>query len=536
MTTELVAPDEYSSNARIVYIERLYRLDVELFVPSKDSGDVTVEWTNHNYYTSGSYGTHDLTTDRLVEGYPILYKSDGTPWNLANLYLYEWWQSEADYDEVSTSTIVRKAKNLLGYLRWIEHLQCQGHDVEEFYAPERSRPRNRITYMYKSHLQQLFETYRNNERINSLSTVKGKAGEVAQFYTFLNHYKLHPDGKPIEGIFYKPLKGTKLTNYGIRHIYYTDLHFKMRPSENERNRSDLIWGEEGGVRPLSERDAQFVLWALDNTDDRQQQLMHWLAIFTGARKQTICTLHAHAIQQAWKTYKDQNFAYIPVGPGTGVDTKKSVKYDMMVPIALLEAIYQWVTYSPVYKHRALNSFYGDSDANYCFLTKQSKPYYVARRHRIAMDDPDISRTLVLSDRSKKAGKATGDRINAFDRETLIPWIEDNFEQLVKRWIEEHKNDPYFDRKAVRKPFYEKFGFHDLRATFGMRFVRNWERKHGNIDGCKTALVKLMGHSPNGNTTDIYLNYDEINATLKAKNEQIAQAMYPHNFDWEMFDA
>jgi|GEM_PF-642122 len=535
MTTNLVAPNNYNSKAKIIYIQRLYHINLELYSSSKNIENIIVIWENHNHYTPDSLSTHSLITDRLIEGYPILYKSDGAPWDLANLYLYEWWQSEADYDEVSTSTIVRKAKHLLNYLKWIEHLQSQGHDVDEFYAPERSRPRNRITYMYKSHLKQLYETYQNNKRLNSLSTVKGKSGEVAQFYIFLNQYKLHPEGKVIEGLFYNPLNSKKLTKYGIRNIYYTDLHFKMRSSETERNRSDIIWGEEGGVRPLSERDTQFILWALDSVEDRQQQLIHWFAIFTGARKQTICTLHVHAIQQAWRKYQDQSFGYISVGPSTGVDTKKNVKYDIMVPISLLKAIYQWITFSPVYKHRALKSFYGNSIHNYCFLNKQGNPYYVARRHRLAMDTPDTSTSLLYSDKSKKAGRATGDRINAFDRDILIPWINDNFDQLVNRWINDNKNIKYSDKNAYKEPFYENFKFHDLRATFGMRFIRNWERKYGDINGCKTTLVKLMGHSPHGNTTDIYINYDEVNNTLKTKNEKVAEVMYPHNFDWEKID-
>lgn len=536
MKANAVAPDEYNSSAKIDYIERFYRLDAKLVVHSDGGGEPIVEWSNHNYYSTDEYGTFELTTDRLIEGYPVIYKSDGTPWDIANLYLYRWWQSEADYGEVSTGTVVRKAKNLLAYLQWIEHLQSQNHPVHEFYAPAGSRPRNRITYMYKAHLMWLYATYRDGERINQLSTIKGKAGDVGQFYVWMNQYKLHPEGKPIQDIFYKPLNSQKWTNYGIRTIYYTDLHIKLNRSDDDRLRKDLIHAGEGGVRPLSERNAQFVLWALDDADDRQQQLIHWLGIFSGARKQTIATLHIQAVLKAYEAYKDEAFGYIPVGPGTGIDTKKDVKYDLMVPTFLLEAMYQWVSLSPIYQQRKLKSFYQDSEDNYVFLTKQGKPYYVAKRHRLAMDDPDISRTLVLTDRAKKAGKATGDRINAWDRGWLMPWIEENFEGLVARWIDLHKDIPDFDVESAKVPFYENFQFHDLRATFGMRFVRNWERKHGNLKGCKTALVKLMGHAPDGNTTDLYLNYDEVNEMHKAMNAKVAKAMYPHDFDWENFNA
>lgn len=62
------------------------------------------------------------------------------------------------------------------------------------------------------------------------------------------------------------------------------------------------------------------------------------------------------------------------------------------------------------------------------------------------------------------------------------------------------------RNIRRKhPDFNHFRFHDLRATFGMNFVRDADQ--AGVRDAREPLRSRMGHK-NFQTTQLYLNYDE----------------------------
>ncbi|MBE0463919.1 MAG: hypothetical protein ACTIDY_08495 [Halomonadaceae bacterium] len=354
---------QLNSKAKIVDIKRFYRVEGRL-IKSSDSNEFYIEWGNYNLDWNPQSKRFESTPDLMLEDFPVIYQSDGTPWDLGNLYLYWWWNNNADYNAKSISTIKRKAKHLLHYLQWLEDSQSLERPYHVFYAPKGLRPRQRVTYQYKRYLQSLYL-----DNTNALSVVKGKAAEVAQFYMFLNQYNLQPPDMPkIEGHFYRIKQAKRFTPRGTAHqIVYTDIH--ITESMLKENDSETIGGEDGKVRPLSTKEKDWVLEGLETLGDRQMQLIHWLGLYSGARKQTICTLTVDSIKEAYIAYQGSAEARVKVGPGTGIDTKNNVNYVLRIPFGLVKAVYNWIVRSPIYKERRAISFYGESDQNYCFLTK-----------------------------------------------------------------------------------------------------------------------------------------------------------------------
>lgn len=485
--------------SKIIYIQRLYRLDGEVVV-GRDTGVPHIEWTNRVLHWNTDKQKFEETSDQVIEFFPIIYRS-GEPWNLGNIYLYKWWMSHAEANSRSIETVKRKAKNLLAYLHWIEEYRTKDIPLDIFYAPPRSRKTQRVTYLYKTYLTRLFEEGRN-----TLSTVKLKAAEIAQFYMFLNEHKLHPKGLEIEDRFYRLKKATVMGKEARKKlIAYTDLHISKNTIEEAV--FDKIQGEEGGVRPLSETEVGWILEGVEALGNRQMQLMTWLALYSGARKQTICTLSVAAIRRAYESYKNTEEARILVGPGTGIDTKNNVEYVLRMPSSLVAQVHDWITYSEIYDIRKEKSFYGDSPQNYVFLTKFGRPFYKAKRHVNDAADPTYSITLKKGERGG-VGLQLGNSINDFLNQKLIPWIR------------LHKDRDY-----------RGFKFHDLRATRGMRFVRRAKARRMSDSEIITHVKGLLGHKYES-TTQIYVSYDEFVSEQKAKNDLVHAAMYDEVFPWD----
>ena len=126
---------------------------------------------------------------------------------------------------------------------------------------------------------------------------------------------------------------------------------------------------------------------------------------------------------------------------------------------------------------------------YLFLTKMGRPYYLSDRDPIG-DSYD--------------NRPTGNAISQFIRQTLMP-------------------------RLVQEGFNRKFSFHDLRATFGVRFME-WEVKNRRQENSGEApqdaffhslnkMKNRMGHS-DVRTSEGYLNY-----VLEYSREDFTQESY-----------
>ena len=530
--------------AKIVKVKYLYRLNLDINI--NKMGKPILVWDN--YCLEYDFDKREIrkTPDKVIPQFPIIYKKNETPWDFGNLYLYDYWCNEAEIDAKPLSTIIKKAKNLLAYLQWLEDT-----NLHELYAPIRSRKYQRVTYMYKSFLENQV-----NKRVNfgekhglSQSTASGKAAEVAQLYQWIEKKNTElsflPSDIKIKQIFYSEVKTMRRQGNKFIEYFATDLHLKSS-TKREKLFDGCIYAEEStsGVKPLSARDVKIFLWALkEATNDRQMQLMHWFLLFTGARKQVVCTLTVGAIRLAMETYKTKTIARIPVGMGTLIDNKKNHTYYVQVPMELLQQIYNWVMYSPIYKRRQKLSFYGNSDKNYAFLTKNGNPFYMSKRQIRDIQDFSVSNTVAKKDRFFGGGKSNeGAALNYFVNNKLIVWINENLNELIDRWNKENINTPHFKPDDSQQPFQEGFHEQNLRATFGMQFVRRWEQalieKNQTFNNkertvCMGMLMKLMGHQSEV-TTWHYLDYDQLAREKFSLDIKIENALYPKD-TMDIFD-
>lgn len=526
-----------SRKARIVKVESLYRLDVSIEIDG--NGEPYIQWDNYDLGYDHELRAFQKTPDRVIPMFPIIYKRDSTPWDLGNLYLYDYWCVEADLDSKPMATILKKAKNLLSYLQWLE-----SNELDVFHAPARSRKFQRCTYMYKKYLESEVIKAATNGRGEGLaqSTASGKAAEVAQFYQWIEAknsvLSFLPKDLTIKNVFYSEVKSMQKYGKGFTEVVGTDLHLR-KSTIRDYVFDGHIYAEEGttGVMPLSERDTQFILWALEAIGEPQMQLMFWLMLLAGARKQVVCTITVGAIKSAIKTYENERVARIPVGSGTEIDNKNNHFYYLHVPMPLLKKVHDWINYSPIYKRRQAISFYGEDDRNYAFLTKNGNPFYIAKRQIRDLEDITVSRSVAKKDRISISGKSNdGSSLNYFSNHKVIPWIESNFSSFVDRWNELNGYDKSFTPDDGTIPFQVGFHLHNLRATFGMRFIRTWERslikagkEFNNKERglCMGRLMKMMGHE-NESTTWHYLDYDSLLNEQGYMDVAVEKAIYPNN--------
>jgi hypothetical protein len=207
--------------------------------------------------------------------------------------------------------------------------------------------------------------------------------------------------------------------------------------------------------------------------------MHYVAIFTGAREQTVLTLRCGSFLKAASEHGEWPFK-LPCGPGTGVDTKRNVRGFLVVPRELYEKLHVYAVSEQAVRRR-FKSRLGEDPTNYLFLTNRGKPYYNA-----------IDELRIDFDQSSPGPRfpRTGQNLREFIAKHVIPAMR--------------KKRPDF-----------KYKFHDLRATFGMNWVdSNSGGNKQNFMWLRDQLRKLMWHRQAA-TTDLYLNYREHHDQLEA---------------------
>lgn len=371
------------------------------------------------------------------------------------------------------------------YLRYIEHCQKKASPIHELYFPENAY--ERVTYRYHRYLKQLL---RKNPQPISLGVAKARMGAVINFYKGLTKWNLiaesNLDNSPYEnrvvGIPYSDHLG--ITH--IKEIETTDISFRS-PRKNVDNG---FINDGGKLRPLTEEEQQIVFKALKENGNRTLQLIFWVAIFTGARKQTICTLRIKDLKNLMgKRLNEQNEVLIKVGEGTDIDVKLQNKYGknyrLHMPHELAQILIEY-TNSPQAIERRKKSFYGDNDDNYLFLNKNGSPYYTSTKEQI--------------DRLYSKNEIRISLKNMGDFPIVNGQAITNFVNRLNQVI------------LSQHPNFIAFRFHDLRATYGMNYVRDSLNAGVKPSLVLNMLKARMGHS-NINTTMIYLNFDDFSAQI-----------------------
>ncbi|MDP6000436.1 site-specific integrase [Acinetobacter bereziniae] len=427
------------------------------------------------YFNSAS-DSFDQMGSIYCPRFPSLIKSDNTVWHLASAYFNHLLIDQRK----STALLESVASDLIDFLRFLENTE-----LDILYLPP--KPEKRVTYQFHTSLLQ-----RIRLGLISPSTARQRMNRILRFYDFLISENVFTSeelkNRPYEkirtyvscisatGDVYK--KQVDTSNLKIRH--------SPRPSYGD----EIIDG--GRLHPLSMIEQQIFLKYLEQYGSRDFQLICYMALYTGARLQSICTLRAFHIKELLTKQMpnsvDDTYS-IRIGGKSIIDTKGGYEHNLKVPAWLIQDIDQYLS-SESWKQRASQSLYKVEDENYVFLTKHGNPYYTSIKE---IED----RNLQLF--SKKI-KFSIHRGNAA-RQALTKLIN-----LM------HKN----------KEDIKTFTLHDLRATFGVNLLLSASKHVNDIDKILPYIQSRMGHRNIMSTIHYvrYIAYSKSNAEVDKKFEEI----------------
>lgn len=390
--------------------------------------------------------------------YPMIVDPDGSPWDLANRYVFS---RLAQVSQPSHRTLESIANDLACFRSWLLN------DEIDFLAIP-ARVRARPTYRYCAYLKDLisFGEIQPN-------TAKRRMSTVQNFYRWLESDGFNfPHALWIESDSSLNFKDSR----GLQHqkqVKSTDLIRSFKVARQSNEYSEFI--EDGGkLRPLPKDEQEALVKALLKIANTEMTLAFLVALTTGARLQTIFTLRELQVMEA---PRDGSTAKrIKVGYGTPVDTKYGKQMVLMVPTWLYSRL-QIYCRSPRRMERIAKAphVYPKSEEQYLFLTRVGKPYYMAKNDPFGF----LYRSL-----------PRGNAVTQFIHQQLIPELQRDGHEFV-------------------------FRFHDLRASFGMNLVEsllkqfklNSEPNERQPEFFQALMYvkERMGHS-RISTTEGYLNY------------------------------
>jgi integrase len=344
------------------------------------------------------------------------------------------------------------AKDLALYRRYLD---AEGLDFRHF-PSEQNR---RVTYSYRGHLRLEVEAGQI-----SIKTARRKLSAVIQLYKWLAQEGLFvPENSPWKAkriLISVDNDGRKPAR---RLVESTDIAFKIP------NVTDITIVTDGGrLRPLSDEELDTLIKSLYSLQNAEMLLAHLVALSTGARIQTVLTLRQEDITSCRKGLN--NCAYLPVGPGTGIDTKYGVSYTLVMDWFLIERLRIYIS-SERYKDRRYKSegerFKGKE---YLFLTNRGGPYFKS------LQDPGY-------DLARYHGE--GAAVRQFIQDRIRPILASH-----------------------GKGF--SYTFHDLRATFAMNLFNSLsERRELQPSQIREYLRFRLGHASH-KALDSYTSFNELN--------------------------
>lgn len=463
--------EQLTSSARLAYIN--------VFYPSQCELTETIAKFTPLRFTDTALQLSPVENG-VIRKFPIILRGDGTLWDLGNLYLMHKFIELAKVKLPSVATIQGMAKHLMMYLRWIEHVREQGKAIHELYFPDQEE--FRVTYSYYRYLQSLL---RKTPQPILLSVAKGRMQTVIGFYRGILHGGLVRESAIANAPYDASTIGLPIISriglQYIKHVETTNLTIKAP-------RREIALGtiqDGGNLRPLTVEEQEIIFSELEHYGNRAFQLMCFVAVYTGARIQTVSTLRIKHIKGVLKSKSVNGEHLLNIGPGTDIDTKDDVNYRIHIPSKLAQILDEYIT-SEEHAERRANSFYGDSDENYVFLASNGSAYLTSKRE---VQDRQVG--------------AFSKRLSPKDRVTFTIQEGNAVRNYIYRLI----------RNIRRKqPDFNHFRFHDLRATFGMNFVRDADL--AGVRDVREPLRARMGHK-SFQTTQLYLNYDETNRAVQS---------------------
>jgi integrase len=164
---------------------------------------------------------------------------------------------------------------------------------------------------------------------------------------------------------------------------------------------------------------------------------------------------------------------IPVGPGTGIDTKGDKQMSLHIPVWFYQMLLTYVDSDRAHHRRTLAKG-GDTENQYLFLSRYGTPFYKSKAD-----------SLIFDNNSKLRQPIKGQSVRKFIEEAIIPYIQ-------------RKYDVTF-----------RYQFHDLRASFGMNLTDSQlilvTQGKRTLSQVREFVKTRMGHT-SAATTDRYLQF------------------------------
>lgn len=385
---------------------------------------------------------------------PVVVDGIGTLWAEANLYLLSRLEAVVTPNMASYHSI---ADDLAAFKRFLEEDEV---DFREFLKRKHLRP----TYRYRGLLQHLIQAGEL-----AASTARRRMGVVISFYRWLMASNLLvPEHPPwIDSDVFIHVTDSKGFQQS-KAVTTTDVSVRV-PVQNDPYAGTI---EDGGkLRPLPIQEQEWILDALIKLGNTEMTLIHLVALFTGARIQTVLTFRSKHFRTDLPTGITEH--RLPIGPGTGIDSKFNKRMSLHIPKWLYEKL-RIYSHSDRARQRRVKAG-GDTDDQYLFLSIQGAPLYTAKSDRQNFNQ--ASRV-----RHEKSGQAVRQYIYEF----ILPLI----------------------RKTVGiKSF--RYRFHDLRASYGMNLTEHQlalvQSGRASLHQVREFVKTRMGHQSTA-TTDLYLNF------------------------------
>lgn len=396
--------------------------------------------------------------------FPIVFSRDGSPWDLACLYILDKLEGEVRPNMESYKST---AEDLGAFKEWIDNGD-HPHTLL-FHFPKFKQAR--VTYRYQAFLQDRIYSQELKPK-----TANRRIGTVVAFYRWLlekNYCKL--DYPPWEertyNLTYKNKQGFSMSKV----VRATDLSIKTSESNDPFDGSIM---DGGKLRPLSTVEQIWVFEAAKELGNPEIYLILLFMVLTGARIQTVGTLRRRHFSNSHPKISKSisggvEVVKITAGPGSGIDTKNDKRGILLVPKPLYDVMHSYA-HTPRAKCRCSLAPDGEHPEQHIFLTQQGTPYFESKEATLNFN-PDMKRR-----HHKKGGT-----VRQYLKDRLIPMIQE-------------RHDKNFN-----------FRIHDLRATFGMnteaKLVKMAQEGVISLDKARQILKTLMWHESSA-TTDLYLDY------------------------------
>jgi integrase len=402
--------------------------------------------------------------------FPIILDGMGVPWAEANVYLLSRLE-DAVMPAMSTYSSI--AEDLAAYRRFLDETRL---DWLHFPSQKLSRP----TYRYNGHLKSLLSAGEI-----ATATAKRRMGTVIGFYNWLKRENVlmpeHPPWKEADR--YIDIKD----RYGFKHlkkVVTTDVSIRIAKQDDPY---DGTINDDGKLRPLSQDEQAWLIDALVSLGNTEMTLIHLMGLLTGARIQTILTLRVRHVQQEVGDDQKERTLRLPVGPGTGIDTKWDKQMVLHIPIWFYRMLRTYA-HSDRARKRREQAAGGDSQNQYLFLSVRSNPLYRSKEASRAFDATNALRHAKV-----------GQGVRQFITDYVIPYVRQQYG--VKNF---------------------RYRFHDTRATFGMNLT---DHQFDLVEQGKTTLKAVrefvktrMGHESSA-TTDLYLHYRQTQKLVRRVGEE-----------------